>query len=94
MQNLIIELGVPNVKTSNTPLFINNKATLKLSRNPEYYDRTKHIAIKYYFLRKATLAKRVNTIYVASRDNLANIFTKAVPRETLNRLKTAMGLTT
>ncbi|KAG9511488.1 hypothetical protein KCV07_g10138, partial [Aureobasidium melanogenum] len=93
MQNLINNLGVPDVMTLDTPLYIDNQAALKLSRNPQYHDRTKHIAIKYHFLREATIAGRIDPTYVASRDNLADVLTKATPRETFTRLTTGMGLT-
>lgn len=92
MQGLIDELGVPGIQTMHTPLFIDNNSTLSLTRNPEHHDRTKHIALKYHYLREVTIAGKVDTQRVASKDNVADVLTKPLPRETFQTLTRKMGL--
>ena len=92
MQNLINELNLPGLQVNNTPLFIDNNAALKLSRNPEFHDRTKHIEMKYHFLRQVTLDGHINTKRVDSKNNLADILTKALPRDSFEALLRALGI--
>jgi hypothetical protein len=55
--------------------------------NPEFHDSTKHIEIKYHFIRAQGQSKHLEMIPVLSRDQLKDIFTKplAVPAFQLNR---------
>ena len=48
--------------------------------NPVFHSRTKHISIKYYFLREAVGNKKIDFEYCRTKKQLANIFTKAYPR--------------
>jgi hypothetical protein len=45
------------------------------------HDRTKHMDLKYHFLREMTLSGRINTQRVSSKDNLADLLTKPLPRD-------------
>jgi hypothetical protein len=59
-------------------LLTNSKSALKLANNLEFYKRSKHIDIIYYFIREAILDKKVDLIYVNTKKQLANGFTKAL----------------
>ena len=48
--------------------------------NPVFHSRTKHISIKYYFLREAVDNKKIDFEYCRTKEQLANIFTKAYPQ--------------
>ena len=61
IQNMINDLRIKALEATSTPLLIDNNAALKLTRNPELHDRTKHIELKYHFLREMTLSGRINT---------------------------------
>lgn len=52
IQNLISDLRIRSLEATSTPLLVNNNTALKLTRNPELHDRTKHIELKYHFLGK------------------------------------------
>ena len=51
------------------------------------HSKIKHIPIKYYFLREKLLEKKVKLEYVCSKEQVADIFTKPLPRETLEYLR-------
>jgi hypothetical protein len=92
VQNMINNPRIKDLEFASTPLLIDNNAALKLTRNPELHDRTKHIEIKYHFLREMTLSGRINTRRVNSKDNLANLLTKPLPRDTFENLVQGLGL--
>ena len=56
---------------------INNQGAMNLAKNPEHHQRTKHIDIKYHFIRLEIKQGRINLEYVPTEQNMADIFTKA-----------------
>jgi hypothetical protein len=92
VQNVINNLRIKDLEFASTLLLIDNNAALKLTRNPELHDRTKHIEIKYHFLREMTLSGRINTQRVNSKDNLADLLTNQLPRGTFEDLVQGLGL--
>jgi hypothetical protein len=92
IQNLINDLRIRSLEAKSTPLMIDNNAALKLTRNPELHDRTKHIELKYHFLREMTLGGRIDTRRVSSKDNLADLLTKPLPRDAHENLTKGLGM--
>ena len=66
------------------PLFVDSQAAMKLATNPEYHQRSKHIDVKYHFVRHEVREKSVQFFYIPSKKNVADIFTKAVPKSQMN----------
>ena len=59
-------------------LYYNNKSTINLSKNPEYYTRTKHINIQYHFVRDYIERKTIELKYVCTKEQLTNTLTKTI----------------
>ena len=78
-QSLFTELDF-DIPTTST-IFTNNQAAIVISHHPEFHSHTKHIDIAYHFLRDLIAKGILNTIYVNMRENLADLFTKGLPRE-------------
>ena len=76
------ELGVNLLRNGPVQVHMDNKSAIALVYNPVYHKRTKHIHIKYHWLREKVAEGLVTLVYVKSDDNLADIFTKglAYPR--------------
>jgi hypothetical protein len=91
-KNFINELSIPGLHIKCPSLFIDNNAALKLTRNPEFHDRTKHIELKFHYIRRMVLEGEIDTKRVDSKNNLADIFTKALGREDFERLREMLGL--
>ena len=47
-----------------------------MTQNPVHHDRTKHIAIKYYFIRELERARVISTEHINTENNVADIGTK------------------
>ncbi|KAK7603621.1 hypothetical protein V9T40_003620 [Parthenolecanium corni] len=73
-------------------LQIDNQAAKRLSENPEFHFRTKHIQRKYLFIRDRIKKKMLEVCHVESDLQLADIFTKPLPRIRLLKLRHMLGL--
>nr|KYP39855.1 Copia protein [Cajanus cajan] len=62
-----------------------------MAKNPVHHQRTKHIAIKYHFIREVEITKQIQLEY--TEDQVADIFTKALPRAKFEQLRTMLGVT-
>ena len=82
IRNFINDLRIPGVHIGTVPLYIDNNSALKLTRNPEFHSRSKHIDVKHHFIREKVDDGVIDTLRVETADNLADIFTKGLPKPT------------
>lgn len=78
-KNLLCELGLSSAETKYA-VVSDNAPALRLCKNNRYRGRAKHIDITQHFLRLAHERGDVHLEHVASDDNVADIFTKALGR--------------
>lgn len=52
IRNFINDLRIPGAHIETVPLYIHNNSALKLTRNPEFHSRSKHIDVKHHIIRK------------------------------------------
>ena len=71
-------------------MFVDNQAAISISSNPVFHGKTKYFKIKFYFLREQE--GDVKLIYCKSEDQIANEFTKPLPKIKFEELKTKMGI--
>ena len=63
-------------------------------KNLVYHKRTKHVDLKYFFVRELWEKKEVDYVYINTIAQLADLFTKPLPRDRFQLLHQAMGMTT
>ena len=73
-----------------TVIFVDNQSAIRLVKNPEYHKRTKHIDIRYHFIREKSEAKEIAVEYVPSELQKADIFTKALTKQRFKSLCESM----
>ena len=76
-----------------TTINCDNKSTIAMEKNPVHHSRTKHIAIKYHFIREAETNMKIRLEYCPTEDQIADIFTKALPRPRFELLRAMLGVT-
>jgi hypothetical protein len=70
----------------------NNQSYIKLSENPLFHDRSKHIEIKYHFIRDWVQRGAVQFEYIPTDEQIANILTKSLARGNHVYFKDKMGV--
>jgi hypothetical protein len=75
-------------------LYMDNQSAMKIAMSPagQVHERTKHIDIRYHFVRDAYQEGRVRIEYLPTAEMTADILTKALPRDTHQRHVNGMGL--
>lgn len=68
-------------------LYCDNQGAIALCENPIQHQRSKHIDIKYHFIRSEFQNGVLNLMYVPTVDNVADVFTKPVSRARLDKFK-------
>ena len=64
-----------------------NTSTINMSKNPVMHAKTKHIEIKYHFLREKVANNEVKLDYVSTKEQLADIFTKPLSKDSFEYLR-------
>ena len=90
LRRLLHSLGFP----SRLPplIFSNSQGAIQLVKNPKYHKRTKHIETKYYLIRKKYAQQEIEVPCITTKQQVVDILTKALPRETFHHLRTLQGL--
>ena len=78
------------VDESQTVIHVDNQGAIGLAKNPVAHNKSKHIDIKFHFLRDVVMKKKITLKYVRSQDNVADVFTKVATKIKLNNFKDAM----
>ncbi|GJV26680.1 hypothetical protein Tco_1383128 [Tanacetum coccineum] len=63
------------------PIYRDSKSAIAISYNPVQHSRTKHINIRYHFIKEYVEKGTIELYFVGMEYQLANLFTKALPKE-------------
>ncbi|GJQ96044.1 hypothetical protein Tco_0007183 [Tanacetum coccineum] len=79
-------------KFNKIPLYCDNKSVIALCCNNVQHSRAKHIDIRYHFIKEQVENGIVELYFVRTEYQLADIFTKPLPRERFNFLIDKLGM--
>ncbi|GJS49015.1 retrovirus-related pol polyprotein from transposon TNT 1-94 [Tanacetum coccineum] len=74
------------------PIFYDNTSAISISNNPVLHSRTKHIDIRYHFIRDHIHKGDIELHFILTEYQLADIFTKPLDEPTFTRLKAELGM--
>nr|KYP45855.1 Copia protein [Cajanus cajan] len=75
-----------------TPIRCDNTNAINLSKNPVLHSRTKHIEIRHHFLKDHFQKGYCVLEFVETKNQLADIFTKPLPKENLFSIRQELGI--
>ena len=73
-------------------LYCDNISSINVSKNPVMHIKTKHIAIKYHYLRELVQDKDMKIEYVNTKEKIVDIFTKILPKDAHEYLRGKLGV--
>ena len=91
MQRFIEELGK---KEENSRLYSDNQSAIHIEKNSAFHSNTKHIHIKYHFIRYVLGEELLKLEKMHTSQNPANMLTKGVTGEKLSSCSVSVGLQT
>ena len=65
---------------------------MDLSKNVAYHSRTKHIDVRYHWIREVIEKQEMRLKKIHTKRNLSDIMTKGVPREKLELCRELAGM--
>lgn len=75
-----------------TTIYCDKSSAIKLSKNPVLHGRSKHIDVRYHFLRDLTNNGIIDLVYCKSQDQVADIFTKSLKLTAFQKLRGMLGV--
>ena len=80
------------MQTVATPLNCDNTSAIAITKNPIFHQKTKHINRRYHYIKEALQQGVINLIYCPTKEQVADIFTKALAREQFSYLRELLGV--
>ncbi|KAJ9557755.1 hypothetical protein OSB04_012369 [Centaurea solstitialis] len=90
MRNQLLDYGF---QLSKIPIYCDNTSTIAIANNPVLHSKTKHIEIRYHFIRDHVMNGDVELHFVPTKYQLADLFTKPLDEKRFNQLIKSMAST-
>nr|GEX51561.1 retrovirus-related Pol polyprotein from transposon TNT 1-94 [Tanacetum cinerariifolium] len=74
------------------PIYYDSKSAIAISCNPVQHSRTKHIIVRFHFIKEHVEKGTIEMYFVKTDYQLAEIFTKALPTDRFNYLVRRLGM--
>ncbi|GJX26965.1 retrotransposon protein, putative, unclassified [Tanacetum coccineum] len=74
------------------PMYCDSKAAIAISCNPVQHSRTKHIDVRYHFIKEQVEKGIVELLFVGTEYQLADLFTKALSKDRFKYLVRRLGM--
>jgi ABC-type molybdate transport system substrate-binding protein len=90
LRNLISE--ITKQKPKPVTLFVDNNSAIALMKNPVFHGRSKHIDLKYHFIRECVERGQIVVKKVRTEEQKADVLTKAMPAVKLSVMSHLIGV--
>ncbi|GKB21210.1 hypothetical protein Tco_0855133 [Tanacetum coccineum] len=74
------------------PMYCDSQAAIAISCNPVQHSRTKHIDVRYHFIKEQVEKGKVKLFFVRTEYQLSDLFTKALPEDRFKYLVRRLGM--
>ena len=79
-------------RTERILIFEDNQSAIKVSQTPANTKRLKHIDVKYHYIKQLVEEGTIELKHISSKNQIADILTKGVPRHQFEKLRSELGL--
>nr|GEZ53368.1 hypothetical protein [Tanacetum cinerariifolium] len=88
-EKLLMDYGF---QFSKIPIYCDSKSAIAISCNPVQHSKTKHIAVRYHFIKEHVEKGMIELYFVKTDYQLADLFTKALPADRFKYLVRRLGM--
>lgn len=92
LRRLLADMGEP--PEGPTEIYEDNQGAISMAKNPVGHARTKHIDIRYHFVRERVQDGAITLKYIGTDEMVADILTKPLPKHRFEKLVTKLGMKT
>jgi hypothetical protein len=92
LKSLLTELYEP--VTLPIPIYCDNQGAIALASKHKFHAHMKHVHLQYHFIHVQVTAGIFDLQYCPTEENIADTFTKALPRPRLDKLQAALRIST
>jgi len=79
LRMLLAELGFPQLEA--TIMYEDNEACIGLTKDPVNHSMSRHISIRFHYVREQCKAENIKMIYLQTKQQVADLLTKYLPRQ-------------
>ena len=90
LRNLLSKMELKQLGA--TVIQVDNKSAIELAKNPVNHERSKHIDVHFHFIRDHVKKGSFELVHVTSQDQVADIFTKPLPKVLFDKFKKMIGM--
>ena len=90
LRKILASLG--NAQNSPTIVYCDNSSTIKLAKNPVMHGRSKHIDVRFHFLRDLTKDETIQLIHCDTQEQAADVMTKPLKLAAFMKMRELMGM--
>ena len=83
---------ITGVKVGPVILYIDNRSVVDLAKNPVFHGRSKHIDVRYHFIRECVEQGLIIIKHVSTNEQCADILTKALSAVKFEKMRKLLGV--
>lgn len=83
---------ITDIKSGPFVLYIDNKSAIDLAKNPVFHGRSKHIDIRYHFIRECVERGEIVLKHINTNEQRADVLTKALCRAKFEGMRELLGV--
>ena len=83
---------IKGTQSNSVKILCDNSSTIKLAKNPVLHGRSKHIDVRFHFLRNLISDGSISMEYCGTGEQVADIMTKPLKFDQFEKLREALGV--
>lgn len=92
MRRILDTLGYQGDEDEGTLIFCDNSSTIQLARNPVFHAKSKHIEVRFHFLRNLENDGVIHLVHCSTHDQIADVLNKPLKLESFRRMRERLGV--
>lgn len=91
LRKLLSDIGHPCKMPS--PLYADSQSAIRLTKNPEFHQLTKHINVQHHFIKEKYESGEIDLDYIRSKDQKTDLLTKLIAYDHFQKLRQNINVT-